>query len=118
MEAADSDAEIVHCKYGDGQKKVTVTVNKGSGADNRKCRRDPGKNPEKTQRKHEALRAPACARSVKRRAGEREKLPAIAAVSAIPAVATPATAAATAIAAPAASATASTAIAATPTTAT
>jgi len=51
VEAAPSNAEIVHCKYGDGQKKVTATVKKGSGADGRKCKRDPGKNPEKTQPK-------------------------------------------------------------------
>jgi len=82
------------------------------------CRSKPGGSLEKAQQQKKTLRTRARARSPQQRLGEKEKLPAVAAVAAITAVATPATTPAAAIATPAATTSTTTAIAATPTTAT
>jgi hypothetical protein len=81
------------------------------------CRSKLDESLEKAQQQKKTLRTRVGARSPQRRLGEKEKLPAVAAVAAIPTVATPATAPAATIATPAA-APATTAIAATPTPAT
>src|SRR5208337_2917378 len=82
------------------------------------CRSKPGGSLEKAQQQEKTLRTRARARSPQQRLGEKEKLPAVAAVAAITPVATPATTPAAAITTPAATTSTTTAIAATPTTAT